>query len=450
MMKSPFGFFTTLVAILALAPFPAGAQDAVALPELHSKRLLNTLQVIVASPANQGEDMTIGWILRYGSAFDPANKGGLAYVTSQMLGKATMDQTAASIQAELDHLNAELEVSCDWDRMSILLRVTSAMFERALLLLYQIVGEAEFLEADLDRIKADRIRQLESPEDPGVRIRSSFEQELFAGTTYGRPLRGTKSSLENITLGDVRHFYQRYFSSGEAALVIVGSAPPDLALAKVSRIWGIWVRKDSIPFTFLPPRPPSSRTVVLDDDPQSPAAQFVLGSLCPQRNETSYWPVRLAADILQERLTAALPTSLLTVGLDGRRMPGAFFIQGQAAADQMMEQAQKIVETVDALKATGCSSEELQSAQSRWVDEFHRSLRTTDGICRALLDAEVYRLGTNYLAMFNDMVRRSDLDAVKQAAKDWILPGGIMAAVRGPAATLKEPLASWGTLREPR
>ncbi len=392
--------------------------------------------------------MTLGWVLRYGSAFDPAGKGGLTYLLSQILGKATLDKTSKDIQSELNLLGAELQVQSDWDRIVILLRGHSATFERALLLLYQIVGEAQFLQEDLDAARAERLSQLEGPEDPRQRVRSQFEIELFSGMTYGRSPRGSRDTLENIILGDLKRFYSRYFSSNEAALVIAASAPAEVVLQKAARIWGVWVRKEAVPFTFLPPRAPASRSVVFEDDPQSPAAQFALGSLCPSRGDSAYGAVMLASRVLQERLTRALPTSLLTVSLDARRMPGPFYIQGQAAADQAVEQILKVLETVEELKTSGISTEELQAAQARWIQDFQQGIGSSDSVCNYLLEAEVYRLGTNYIAMFEDAVRRYDPDAVRQAAKEWLLPDGLLLLVRGPAVSLKPGLSALGNLRQ--
>jgi zinc protease len=445
--------FAPIALVLSLSlpswiPPVSAAQSAAALPELATKRLMNGLQIIVASTPERGDEMTIGWLLRYGSAFDPASKAGLAYVVSQMLSRATTDRSRKDIQDELAFLQASLDIRCDWDQTEILLRGRSSTYERALLLLYQIVGEAVFRPEDLEEVKAERLAQLGRPEDPRQRIRSLFERELFAGTTYGRPQRGSAATLQNIGLGDVKFFYHRFFTSDEAALVFTGSTPSPEVLQKATRIWGIWVRKEAVPFTFLPPRPPATRTVVIDNDPQSLAAQFIMGGLWPQRGEAGYYAAELATRVLQERLTKALPTSLLTVGSEGRRLPGPFYIQGQAAADQAPAEIQKILATVDSVKESGCTPQELDAARSSWLAEFRKSLATTEGVCVRLLEAELYRLGTNYLVSFDESLGRIDADGVKEAAKEWLLPGGALLLVRGPAATLRTGLANFGTLRE--
>ncbi len=432
------------LAVLVLGPMPAGAQDQVTLPELSFKRLLNDLQITVASTPYLGEGMTIGLVARYGATFDPAEKGGLAHLVSHLFTKATLDKTAKGIQDELDYLGASIEVQTDWDGMRFLLRGQSSKFERSLLILYQVVGEAQFNPEDLIAAKEQVLKELQKPEDPRQHIHALFENELFRSTTYGRPLVGTKKTIENITIGDVRLFYRRFFSPTGSALVIAGNVPAPLVLQKATRIWGVWVRKDEVPFTFLPPRKLASKNVFVEDDPTSPAAQFILGNLWPQRENPSFYPAIIAARILQERLTKALPTSLITVNAEGRRMPGPFDIQGQAAADQAASEIEKILELGDAMDTSTVSADELAGVQKKWIEEFNKTLTTTDGITQTVLDAELYRLGTNYMAAFPDLVRRVDAAAVKEAAKEWIFPGGVLIVVHGPAAILKPALEPLG------
>ena len=183
-----------------------------------------------------------------------------------------------------------------------------------------------------------------------------------------------------------------------------------------------------------------------EDDPASPAAQFILGSLWPRREDPAFYAATLAARILQERLTKLLPTSLLTVAAEGRRMPGPFYIQGQAAADQAVGEIRKILSAVEEMKNSPIKPEELAAAQKRWIDEFNSRLGTAEGICSVILDSELYRLGTNYAASFPEIVQSFDPDAVQAAAKDWILPGGVIILVRGSMTSRKQRRSGSGEL----
>jgi len=445
-IQSPLRTSFLLVLIVLLSASAAPAQKPVVLPELTSKRLLNDLQVIVASTPYLGENMTIGLVVPHGSAFDPADKGGLIYLLSRMFMKATLDRSAKDIQEELNYLGATLEVHSDWDGIRFILNGQSSKFERSLLLLYQVVGEAQFNDDDFAKAKQEILEEIEKPEDPRQKVKTQFEVALFRGTTYGRPWRGSQASVKNVTAGDVRLSYRRYLHPGSSSLVVVGSTPASLVLQKAARIWGVWVRGDDVPFTFLPPRKPASRNIYFEDDPGSPAAQFILGNLWPRREEPSYYAGIIAARILQERLNKALPTSLLTAQAEGRRMQSPFYIQGQAAADQAIGQIQKILDMVEAARDLAATPEELAEVQRGWIEEFNSAMNSTAAICNLMLDSELYRLGTNYAAMFPDLVRRNGPDAVKEAAKEWFFPGGVVIVVRGPGAMLKAGLESLGTV----
>jgi zinc protease len=426
---------------------PATASQAsVPLPDLTHKRLLNDLQVVVASTPYLGDSMVIGVGLGYGAAFDPADKGGLAHLVSRLIGRGSQDRTAKDVQDELKLLGASLESRCDWDGIRFYVKGPSARYERMLLLLYQIVGEAVFSDEEVAAARAEALARIASPGDPRRGSREQFEAALMRGTTFGRPITGSKASLENVHPGDVRYFYRRFFSPNAASLVVVGSAPPAPMLQKAARIWGVWVRKDEVPFTFLPPRMPSSRPVTLVDDATSPAAQFLLGNLWLSRDDPAYAAAAVAARILQERLTRALPTSLVTVAFEPRRMAGPFYVQGQAAADQLGAELEKILQAAEQLRTGTVSAEEVAAAQKQLVEDQRKALGTPEGICDQLLEAEMYRLGTNYLSTYPELIQRVEPDGAHEAAQQWIFPGGVLIYVRGPAAALKPVLEKLGTV----
>jgi len=434
-----------IATIIGCAPAPA--QNNTPLPELRSKRLLNELQVTVAPTRYLGSDMAIGLVVRYGAIYDLAGKEGVAHLVSRMLLKASLEKTAEDIQTELAYLSATVEVKCDWDGFRLVLRGQSPNVERSLLLLYQVVGEAQFNEADFNAAKQMVLADLQKSPDPRQRIHRQFEDVLFAGTRYGKSLEGTQRSLANISLGDVRYFYKRFFSPSQSSLIIVGDVSARQVLQQAARIWGIWVRSEDIPFTFKQAIKPAGRQIFIEDDPSSPAAQFILGNMFPRREDPVFGSALLAARIFQERLTTILPTSLLTVGFEGRRMPGPFYIQGQAAADQAVEEIRKIEKAAEDMKFSAVSAEELEAARKQVLEEFDRELRSTAGLCGILLDSELYRLGSNYASAFPDQIRRFDADAVRQAAKEYLIPDGEILLMRGPAAALKPQLSPLGTVK---
>lgn len=448
MVRHGIRYLTVFILFVICSSILSPAQEPVPLPEQNTKRLLNSLQIVAAPTPYLGERMSIGLVIRYGSAFDGENKGGLAYLLSRMFMKATIDRTSADIQEELAYLGATLDVQCDWDGIRFLMKGNSATFERLLFLLYQVVCEAKFVEDDLSAVKQELLKEMVQSPDPRSQIRQQFEIVLFGKTTYGRPLKGTPETLSGITIGDLRYFYNRYISPNDASLIVVGDVDSSEVLQKASRIWGLWVRKDRVPFSFAPSAEPVDDIYLIEDDPDSLSVQFILGNFSPQRQNPVFENTMLAARILQERLRKLLPTSLLSVGLEGRRMPGPFYIQGQAAAEDAVNQILQIQAALDGMKTAPVSAEELAAMQNRIIGEFDNELKTADGLCRIMMDSELYRLGSNYASSFPDRIRRSDLDSVLGAARDYFFPGKKIVILRGSISAVRADLERLGTFKQ--
>ena len=435
----------TLAALICAVASICAAQNII--PNLNSRRLLNDLQVTVAQTQQFGDSITIGLVIRYGAAFDPDDKGGLTGLVTRMLMKSTADRSEQGIRTDFENLGASVDIRYGWDGIRILLRCPSAGFDRALLLLYQVVGEARFEESDFDAVKQSILDELQKPPDPRRRIHDQFEAVLFQGTTYSRPLDGTYESVSAITLGDVRYFYRRFFSPNQAALQIVGNMDATATHQRIARIWGLWVRNDEIPFTFTRPRNPAGREIYVENDRESPAAQFIIGGIFPRYEEPDYINALLAARILEDRINKLLPTSLMTVASEGRRLASPFYIQGQAAAEQALDQIHDVNKVVEEMKQAFVTDEELTVARQKLTEEFNRELETADGLCNILLDAELFRLGSNYISFFLDRVRRGDTEAVRKAAVAWFFPDGEIFLIRGPLPLLKNGLDGLGTIQ---
>jgi zinc protease len=436
-----------LTALMLLCSIPAVSQQTAPLPDLTTKRLLNDLQITVARTPYPENNMAIGLVVGYGAYFEPSGKAGVANILSRMFLKAAMDKTAKDIQEELAYLGATIDVQCDWDGFRFILRGKNSTVERSLLLLYQVVGEVQFNDADFAAVKQSILSDMQKPPDPRQRIHAQFENVLFSGTGHARPLIGTEKSVSALTIGDVRYFYRRFITPNQASLIIVGDVPTHEVLQRATRIWGVWVRNDEIPFTFVQPRKPAGRQMYIEDDPTSLAVQFIMGNLFPPREDPAYGNALVAALIFQERLTKALPTSLLTVGTAGRRMAGPFYVQGQAAAEQTVEQILKIEGVAEEMKISAVTSEELVAARNKLMEEFDRELSSAEGLCGIMLEAELYRLGNNYASRYPEQIRRCDAEAVKRAAKDFLFPDGEVLLMNGPAAAVKPVLSPLGVLK---
>ena len=85
--------------------------------------------------------------------------------------------------------------------------------------------------------------------NPTYKFINRLNEDMFAGTPYAHDPLGTKTSFDATTGQMLKDFYTKWYTPGNAILVIVGDVDPAAALARVKQLYG------SIPSHALPARP---------------------------------------------------------------------------------------------------------------------------------------------------------------------------------------------------
>ncbi len=132
--------------------------------------------------------------------------------------------------------------------------------------------------------------------NPTYKFINRLNRDMFAGTPYAHDPLGTKSSFDATTGEMLKHFYNRWYSPGNAILVIVGDIDPAVTLAKVKQWFG------DIPDHVLPARPTvdlkpiKSETFTLDSN-----LPYMLGFIAyrfPGTDSPDYAASQILADVL--------------------------------------------------------------------------------------------------------------------------------------------------------
>jgi zinc protease len=168
------------------------------------------------------------FVYRTGSAYDPPGKEGLAQLTASLMSAGST--TRRSYKEILDQL---FVMAAQWDcqvdqELTVFIGVTHqdhlAAFEQ---LTREMLHEPAFTADDFERLRQDQLNDL------GMNLRGSNDEEMAKELLYSRVLRqhpyrhpaaGSISSLESITLDDVRAFFAAHFQQQGLA------ARPALAL----------------------------------------------------------------------------------------------------------------------------------------------------------------------------------------------------------------------------
>jgi zinc protease len=271
----------SFVALCALAPLQAQMR-AILLP---SKSPLVNFRIVFTT----------------GAASDPGDKPGLAYLTAQMLADGgTKDLTYRQITEALFPMAAGVGVQVDKEMTAFTGATHVENLDAYYKLLRAMLLEPGWREDDFRRIKDDAINDIK------VGLRGNNDEELgkevlyetiYKGTPYAHYNGGTVSSLEKITLDDVKAFYKSQYTQPHLSIGLAGGYPAGF-VERIKADFKVLPASDGLRFRMTNPvAPERSRMVIVDKDARGVA--FSLGyPIDVARNSVDYAALLLVSSYL--------------------------------------------------------------------------------------------------------------------------------------------------------
>ncbi len=257
----------------------------------------------VLLPVKNDPTIAFRFVFLAGSENDPKGKEGLAAITASMLTDAATKVNAyEAVLEKLYPLAAGYSATVSVEQALISGRVYKDNLKEYYPLLMDAVLRPAFKQDDLDRIKSQAVNYLENE------LRYSSDEELgkavlyttiFAGTGYGHITDGLISSVKSITLDDVRAFYAKYYTAGNA-LIGVGGGYDQVLLDSLKADFGkLPAGSPKLP---QPPKPKAVKGlnfVIVNKD--APATAISMGfPIDVVRGQKDWYPLALATSWLGE------------------------------------------------------------------------------------------------------------------------------------------------------
>jgi zinc protease len=219
--------------------------------------------------------VTFRIVFTAGSAVDPPDKPGAAYLTAMMLARGgtrelsyrqlldAMFPMAASVNAQVDKEMVTFSGATHVDNVEPYYHLLRAM-----------LLDPGWREEDFQRVRDDAINflrvNLRGNNDEEL-AKEALDQYIFRGTPYGHYSVGTVSSLEKMTLDDVRRFYRMQYSQSHLILGIAGGYTPAFLERMKKDFRSLPEGAGFRPREASPPLIQHSRALIVDKDTRSVA-----------------------------------------------------------------------------------------------------------------------------------------------------------------------------------
>lgn len=179
-----------------------------------------------------------------GAATDPKGKSGLAAFTADMLNESTRKRDALALSDALQDLATTVWLGADHDYSNAGVETLEDTLDQSLALFAEMLTQPAFAQADVDRVKQDRIAQVRSERDSVGRVAwKAFQRLLFGDAGLGRSPGGDEAGLTAITRKDLVGFHAARWTPDNAGLVVVSRLPQETIQAALEKALGGWKAK---------------------------------------------------------------------------------------------------------------------------------------------------------------------------------------------------------------
>lgn len=403
-------------------------------------RLLNGLRVRLM-PRPDDQNVLVKLRVHSGAAFDLAGKAG----TTALLGDMLFPDPATR-EYFTEEMQGRLNVSTDYDAITITMQGRAREFERIIEILRTAIVATDLSPANIAKVREGRIKVIRDTSiSPAVIADRAVAARLFGDFPYGRPYIGTIESLERVERADVMFARERFLNPNNASLIVVGGIQPSRAMRAIRQLLGGWRKSDQIiPATFKQPLPPDPRTLIINT-PNDQSVEVRLAARGLSRQDSEVPIAILLAAVVRQRWEKELPElsrSPVFVRHDAFALPG-MFIMGTAIdpllAGKALTSAQEIIKS---LVASAPSTAEVAQARTEVLAAFNRDLAKPEGLANVWLDMDTYGV-PSAAEQIRALTVVSPTELQKTAARIF-RHGAVAAVVVGNSELLKSQLERYG------
>jgi zinc protease len=442
-------------AIIQAQPAPSAQTGAAkqaspfVLPITKRDSLLNGLQLIVMERPGTGT-VTIRLRINSGAMFDLSGKGGLAWLTAEMVLKGGSGLTAKNIADTIEQLGMTLIHNVGWDTTEFVISGPADSLDAIFDLLNRAIISPAFDQKEFDALKAQRIQSARARQDDEAELVKAKALEATFGThPYGKPSSGTAESIGQIARADLTYFHNRFYIANNAELMVTGDASVEQITRFARTRLGSWKKGEVVPASFRSPDAASSPRILILDRPEGAISRAAIVQAGPSRRSDDFFAAMIMAETLRQmsaKLAEGAAGATMETEFDARLLPTPWVIKIKSQTDDLPSLIQSAFDAMRALQAKPAAIEDVEAAKARMIATMSERLKTDDGVAQVILDIETYGLGRDYLIKFAERVNAITPADAMRAAQTYLKPQTAVTAMAGPASKLEGPAKKMGTV----
>jgi zinc protease len=431
-------------------PPATGPAPALNIPAIQKQTLSNGLPVWIVE-MHEVPVVDVSLIVKSGAAEDPAGKFGVASFAAAMLDEGAGSRDALALADAIDSLGASLTTSSTFDSSSVRLHALVSTLNEALPIMADVALRPTFPQADLDRLRTERLTSLlQLRDNPSQLATAAYNRVLYgAEHRYGTGVMGTEATNKALSADDLRAFHAAHYQPSNAHLLVVGDVTAAAVMPALEKAFGGWRNAGAVQRRSLPAAPQvKARHVYLVDKPGAAQSQIRIGSIGVARNTPDYHAIDVANTMLGGSFSSRLNLNLrekngYAYGAGSqfamRQQAGPFVALAGVQSDKTREAVGEFIKELTGMSAPP-AADELTRVRNLQALGFPGAFETTTGMAAQLIDLVVYGLQESFFNEYVAKIQAVSAADVQRIARQHIQPDRAIIVIAGDLASIEGPL----------
>ena len=430
-------------------PVP-GANPPVELPKVWQGELANGVPVLGVRN-EETPTATVRAVFDVGSRDEPSGKAGVASLMANLMDEATTERSAAQFAEELEKIGATVSVSPGMYETTVTVNTLTKNLDRALELMQERLLKPAFTSEDFERIKSQTLEGLQQQrKSPGPLANRAADVVLYGfDSPISYPGSGLPSTVEAITLEDVKSFYADNLPARLLGVLVSAEQGQDAMIDKLSPLGDIETQKrERDALGELPEI--EGRTLYLVDKPDAAQSSLrVVQRALPYDAFGDFYKANLANFPLGGTFNSRINLNLredkgYTYGarstLGGGPEVGSYRVSSEVNRDATAASVQEVLSELEAFDDNGMTADEFDYLQNAIGQSEALDYETPNAKLGLLVNVLRYDLPTDYRAQQKSILRSAEPSDLNRVLQEVITPDDLGIVVVGDAKTIRPEL----------
>jgi zinc protease len=431
-----------------------GKTPTLAIPEVYESSLKNGLKVY-GIESNEVPLIRFNITIDGGQLLESIDKLGVATLTADLLNKGTKKKTTQALEEAIQELGASIYVYSDKESITLSGTTLTKNYIQTLALAQEILLEPRFDALEFELLKKASIASLRQQEaSPNAVARNAYNELIYGKENLrSKNTLGTLTSLDAITLDDLKEYYNNYISPSVAKILVVGAIPKEKVIESLQGLNANWKAKEVTIPVYKTPETPTKPVVYFYDIPNAKQSVLQFGAPALAATDPDYYAATVMNYILggggfASRLTQELRegkgyTYGIRSGFTGTKAKGTFTISSGVRSNVTLESAQAVQKILEEYPTT-FSDKDLETTKSFLIKSNARAFETARAKLSMLATISNYGLKADYIRDRENTVKSMTKERIQELANTYINPNKMIWLIAGDAETQLERMTALG------